>query len=227
MQDILQDVRGYLLIFRPLLFDVDEVTFLSKEGHGLHLEARYHGRGYSPLFAFYDGGTLILLISVFAFGKGGIVELSTTGECPVQFLFRCGVGIQAIFVGLHHDFLAPFRCLTYSLSIHTISPLIDRLSSWANFFSVSKSSIGNLIEKRLPCSIRIQYITVTYTCQESPSPITPHKERRLDPWLKRLILTHILQMDFVKWPIKPSRMAAVSQPLPSRSALQAIQKRCG
>src|SRR6266568_6125275 len=184
MQDILQDVRGYLLIFRPFLFDVDEVMFLSKEGHGLHLEARYHGRGYSPLLAFYDGGTLILLISVFAFGKGGIVELSTTGECPVQFLFRCGVGIQAIFVGLHHDLLAPFRCLTYSLSIHTISPLIDRLSSWANFFSVSKRSRGNLIEKRFPCSIRIQYITVTYTCQESPSPITPHKERRLDPMSK-------------------------------------------
>ena len=53
------------------------------------------------------------------------------------------------------------------------------------------------------------------------------EEGVMNPMRKRLILTHILHMDFVKRPIKPSRMAGVSPPFPSRSALQVSKKRCG
>src|SRR4051812_12236294 len=41
VEHILKDMRGNLLIFRPFLFDLDKIAFLSKERHRPHFETSH------------------------------------------------------------------------------------------------------------------------------------------------------------------------------------------
>src|SRR6266581_8876764 len=91
-----------LLIFRAFLFDLDQVPLLSIEGDGLHRATSYHHGCNRSLLSCYDGGSLILLVSVLPFREGGIVEFSASVQDEAELLFSGLVGIEAVFVGLSH-----------------------------------------------------------------------------------------------------------------------------